>query len=108
MAAAYVKIYVNKQDDDHLVRTFGGNERDVKHMVYLYATNSKAVFLKKHPYFTEICKDGYHPILVYVRKYPYKQIIINELNLPQYVMWLIGKNGHINDSVVKDWINNLT
>ena len=59
MAAAYVKIYVNKQDDDHLVRTFGGNERDVRHMAYLYASSNGILFLKKHPYFTEMCKKGW-------------------------------------------------
>ena len=107
MAAAYVKIYVNKKDDDHLVRTYGGNERDVKHMAFSYLFVDKNVFLNKHPYFTEICKNEYNLIVVYVKKCPrtYKQIIIDKTDRDDYITWLIGPK--IMNSIMRNLVTKL-
>ena len=91
MAAAYVKIYVNKMDDYHLVRTYGGNERDVKHMACTYATFTKEEFTKKHPFYTDDCKDCFNLILVYVKnKSPFKHTILNTPITMKQLKWLIG------------------
>lgn len=92
MAAAYVKIYVNKMDDYHLVRTYGGNERDVKHMAYNYANFTVEEFIKKHPFYTDECKDCFKLILVYVKKRSSKTVTIETPITMNQAKWLIGNN----------------
>lgn len=92
MAAAYVKIYVNKMDDYHLIRTYGGNERDVKHMAYNYANLTKDEFTKKHPFYTDECKDCFKLILIYVKKRSSKTVTIETPITMNQAKWLIGNS----------------
>ena len=55
MARRYMSISCNGVD----VRTFGGNGQEVRDMYTYYKHMTKEEFLRKHPLFTEICKDRF-------------------------------------------------
>lgn len=56
MAKASVTIFVNERDEEHRVRTFGGNASDVYLMRKLYENMTKEEFIVMHPKFADKCK----------------------------------------------------
>ena len=65
MARRSMTVYLNFCDDEHHVRTFGGNGYDVREWVDYYKNMTKEQFLSMHPRFTEKCKDEFKLIIFY-------------------------------------------
>jgi len=70
MTRSYVVVYVNDKSEDNIVRRFGGNDFDISKIVNKYSKMNKQKFLKKHPKFTDKCKDDFK--------------LIVQTNLPSY------------------------
>lgn len=68
MAAAYVRVYCNGTSEDDRVRTCGGNRSEVRRVASVYRNMSKEAFLKRHPFFTDRCKDEFRIICEVVNK----------------------------------------
>lgn len=64
MAAAYVKIYCNNEDKEHLVRCYGGNRSDVRQMKKRYDEMTKERFCRKHPRFFDECEKSFNIISI--------------------------------------------
>lgn len=52
MAAAYIKVFCG----DDLVRTFGGNKKEVRQMRERYENMTVTEFITAHPRFAEKCR----------------------------------------------------
>lgn len=65
MARRSMTVYVNGVCEENRVRTFGGNGSDVRDMVAVYESMTKEEFLRKHPMFTDMCRDNFKLHIVY-------------------------------------------
>ncbi len=64
MAAAYIKVFCNGE----LVRTFGGNKKEVRYMRDRYETMTVSEFIRNHPRFSGKCKRREDVVVIFRKK----------------------------------------
>lgn len=94
MAKSAAKIYLNEAKNENLVRTFGGNEREVKLLALSYLDATKEEFLSLHPCFSEKVGEDFTIIVQYEKKNKHsvnQKVFSSKTITVDEKVWLVGE-----------------